>query len=95
MGMIDLACLHVNVGCGRSNLALTGNLRHMAEFLWGRESKGRRRRRQVMKGREARTGAIHADGRDGGNEGMSKPNQVHGQCRAGFTRRQEVKGVDR
>jgi hypothetical protein len=26
-----------------------GNLKHMAGFLWGKESKGRRRRRQVMK----------------------------------------------
>ena len=73
----------------------TGNLEHLAGFLGGKESKGRRRQRQVMKGREARTGAIHADGRDGGNEKMSKPSRVHGQCRAGFTRWQEVKGANR
>ena len=63
-----------------------GFLKHMEGFLWDKESKGRRRRRQAMKGREASTGVIHADGRDGGIEEMSKPSRVHDQCRAGFTR---------
>ena len=48
-----------------------------------------------MKGRETRTGAIHADRRDGGNEEMSKVSRVHDQCRAGYTRWQEGKGADR
>ena len=42
-----------------------------------------------------RTGATHVDGRDGGNEEMSKPSRVHGQCRAGSTRGQEGKGTNR
>ena len=48
----------------------------MAGFLWDKESERRRRREQVMKGRETRTGATHVDGRDGGSEEMSKPSDM-------------------
>ena len=72
-----------------------GILKHMAGFLWDKELKGRRRRRQVMRERETRTGATHVDGRDGGNEEMSKPRRAHGLCRAGSTRGQEGKGTSR
>ena len=63
--------------------------------LVGQGVKGKATRGQVMRGRETRTGATHVDGRDGGNEEMSKPSRVHGQCRAGFTRWQKVKDANR